>query len=221
MSMDRSMAGVMVAALLIAAGVSGTWARAAIGGDEPFILGGSAGENRAEPAASDSMRADPFAEGSRMVTAYGSTTLLDDDHGNFFTGHLGVHYYFEDDLSIGLEGVGGYVEPNWTSLERPEPDEDGIVGGLDLMLRQHFVTRRDWSLYLDGGVGAQQASTDFPSDTRFNFRVQLGIGATWRVFDDAMLMGGVRYHHQSNASISDNNDGGDWAQPYIGVMVPF
>ena len=162
-----------------------------------------------------------FAKGDWVVTAYGSTSLFDDDHGDFYTAHLGAHYHFKDDLSIGLEAVGGYVEPNWTSADRPEPDEDGVVGGLDLLLRWHFVNKPDWSLYLDGGVGAQQASTDFPSDNRFNFRDQLGIGATWRVFDNARLMGGVRYHHHSNAGISDDNDGGDWAQPYLGVMVPF
>jgi len=162
-----------------------------------------------------------FAKGDWVVTAYGSTTLFDDDHGDFYTAHLGAHYHFKDDLSIGLEGVGGYVEPNWTNGVRTEPDEDGIVGGLDLMLRWHFVNEADWSVYLDGGVGLQQASTNFPSDSHFNFRDQLGIGATWRLFDNARLMGGVRYHHQSNAGTSENNDGGDWAQPYVGVMVPF
>jgi hypothetical protein len=184
--------------------------------DRPFAS--AADESNTAEAASN---LDPFAEGNWVVTAYGSTVLFDEDHGDFYTGHLGAHYYFDDNLSIGLEGVGGYVDPNWTRGGRREVADPGAVGALDLMLRWHFVREPGWSIYMDGGVGAQYASTDFPSDSQFNFRDQLGFGGTLRLNENMHLMGGVRYHHHSNAGTSEQNDGGDWAQPYLGVMVPF
>jgi long-subunit fatty acid transport protein len=95
------------------------------------------------------------------------------------------------------------------------------VGGIDLTLRWHFLRDGDWSLYLDGGGGFQQADTDFPSDSHYNFRTFLGAGGTYRVGESWHLMGGIRYLHVSNAATTDNNDGGDWGLPYLGVMFTF
>jgi hypothetical protein len=189
--------------------------------DEPKQINLTIAANDQGPDHKKAMQGEPFAEGSRVITAYASRTFFDDDHGRATAGHLGAHYYFDDQLSIGLDAVGGYVEPNWTDDGRPSPDEDGFVVALDLVMRWHFINEPDWSIYVDGGVGVQQANTDFPSDSHFNFRDQLGFGGTFRLSESVHLMGGVRYHHHSNASTSENNDGGDWALPYIGVMVPF
>jgi opacity protein-like surface antigen len=176
-----------------------------------------------KPFAPSANAAEPgrFQQGDWVLTAFGSTTVFDEKHGRISTGHLGAHYYFKDQLSLGLDAFAGYVQPELDISGGGEPDDNGIVGGVDLMLRWHFLTRRELSLYLDGGVGFQQADTNFPADSHHNFRNQFGLGATYRLGDNWHLMGGVRYLHVSNASTSDGNNGGDWAQPYLGVMLDF
>lgn len=157
----------------------------------------------------------PFAKGRWTVHTYGSALVADPDKGEMYTAHVGVGYFFEDAWSVNLEAFGGGVH-----TER-DADEHGGVGGLDLMARWHFLRRADWSLYADAGAGVQQATTDFPSDNRFNFRLMTGIGATRRIAGNAHLMGGVRYQHISNASMTEGNDGYDGAQLYAGLMFPF
>jgi len=159
---------------------------------------------------------EPFAQGTWTFQTYGSATMLDKDHGNIYTAHVGGGYHIVDDFSISLEAVGGWVDSR--------TDDDGYAGGLDLLLRWHFAKADNnaWSLYVDGGAGFQEATTDFPSDSSHNFRPQLGFGGTYRLGDgDVRLMGGARWLHISNAGTTDGNDGGDWAQLYLGVMVPF
>lgn len=157
----------------------------------------------------------PFAKGSRTFQLYGSTVLLDSDHGYISTAHAGLGYHLADDFSFNIEGLGGWVDS--------KVDDDGGVAGLDLLLRHHFAhdRERDWTLYVDGGAGFQQASTNFPSDSHHNFRTMVGLGGTLRLTDALRLMGGARYLHISNAGTSDRNDGGDWAQLYLGAMWTF
>lgn len=155
----------------------------------------------------------PFTDGKWTFETYASTTFLDDDHGDLSTLHAGVGYYLTDRVSLNALAFAGWAESN--------VDDAGIVGGLDLLARWHFLMREKWSLYLDGGVGFQQADTDFPSDTHHNFRPQAGVGIAWHVNPRVRLIGGARYLHVSNASTSPGNDGGDWAQPYVGVMASF
>ena len=158
---------------------------------------------------------EPFAAGSWTFQAYGSGTVGDNDHGNIYTAHVGGGYYLYDDFSVNLELLGGWVDSR--------TDDDGYVGGLDLLLRWHFLKGENdaWTIYSDGGAGIQMASTDFPSDSPHNFRPQFGLGGTLRLNDEVRLMGGARYLHISNAGTTNGNDGGDWAQLYLGVMVPF
>ena len=160
-------------------------------------------------------RLAPFAEGTWTVQAYGSALVGDSDKGGMYAGHIGGGYFFKDAWSVNLEALGGAVR------SETDADENGGVGGLDLMVRWHFLRRSGWSLYADAGAGVQQATTDFPSDNRFNFRLQTGIGVTRRIAGNAHLMGGARYQHISNAGITDGNDGYDGAQLYAGLMFPF
>ena len=168
----------------------------------------------AAPHDHSSASGDPlFAEGDWSGYAYGSTVFLDDDHGSISTAHVGGGYHFDDAVSINLELLGGAVDST--------TDDDGGVGGVDALFRWHFLREDDWSLYTDGGAGVQQATTDFPSDSHHNFRLLAGVGATWRLAPRWHLMGGARYLHVSNASTSEGNDGGDWAQVYAGLMLEF
>ncbi len=157
--------------------------------------------------------ATDFAEGTFSFQFYGSTVVGDSEHGYIHTAHVGAGWYFVDDLSINLEAIGGWVDS--------KTDDDGGVGGLDLLFRWHFLKDEDWSLYVDGGAGFQQATTNFPSDSHHNFRPQVGMGFTYDLTDRARLMGGARWLHISNASTTEGNDGLDAAQLYLGLMMPF
>lgn len=160
--------------------------------------------------------ADDFAEGTWTLQTYGSGTYGDRSHGNIYTAHLGVGYYFVDDWSINFEAVGGRVVPGVISQ-----DDNGIAAGLDMLFRWQFLTGDRWSLYADFGAGIQQADTNFPSDSHFNFRPQGGVGATWKLAEHVRLMGGARWLHISNAYITPGNNGLDAAQFYGGLMVSF
>jgi len=158
----------------------------------------------------------PFDAEAWTVQSYLSGIVGDEDHGTMFAAHLGLGYFFADSVSINLDFFGGVVENGDVS-----GDDDGIVGGFDLLFRWHAIRRERWSFYLEGGCGFQLADTDFPSDSHHNFRPQLGIGLTCRLTARTHLMAGVRYLHVSNAHTSNNNDGLDGAMLYAGAMWGF
>ncbi|MFP4143712.1 MAG: acyloxyacyl hydrolase [Phycisphaeraceae bacterium] len=155
---------------------------------------------------------NPFARGERTAQVYFTGTPMEDEQTQYDL-QAGAGYFFEDDWSINLTGLVGWVDP--------ERDDDSAVVGLDLLFRYHFFRCGRISLYADGGAGFQYAGTDFPSDSHHNFRPQVGVGATLRLNDDAWLMGGARYLHISNANTSEVNDGFDAAMPYVGLMWSF
>lgn len=160
--------------------------------------------------------AEPFTEGSWTFQSYLATTV-GDDKGDQHDLHAGAGYFFRDGLSFNVEAFGGLVDPR--------DDDEGYVAGFDLLLRWHFLRDEQdarWSVYLATGAGFQEASTNFPSDSHHNFRLNvLDLGGTFRVTDTVNLMGGARYLHVSNAGTSDDNDGLDAAMLYAGVMIPF
>ena len=90
-----------------------------------------------------------------------------------------------------------------------------------MMFRWHFYRIERFSIYLEGGAGFQQATTEFPSDSHFTFRPQAGMGATLRIDEKIFLMGGARWLHISNAGTSDINEPWDGAMVYLGLMFSF
>ena len=153
------------------------------------------------------------AKGAWNTYAFGAVAFGDGDKGELYTAHLGISYYFADKWAIALEPFGGLVDS--------AVDDNGELVGLDLLFRWHFLTGERFSLHLEGGAGIQQADTDCPSDNHFNFRPQLGLGATVRLTEDFSLLTGVRYLHISNAGITNGNDGFDGAMVYLGAMLKF
>lgn len=130
-------------------------------------------------------------------------------------GSVGVNYYFQDGISLGLEG-GGY--------HLGQADGDGVAGNLGVMLRQHVIRRDRWSLYVDVGEGLFEADQDVPHDgTHFSFLFHTGPGVTWQLTEHIYLMAGVRYYHLSNAQTQggDRNPASNGIEGYVGVMLPF
>lgn len=157
--------------------------------------------------------ATPFAKGSWTFQTYGAASFEDESKGRIDSWHVGFGYYLEDDLSINLEAMGAVVDATF--------DDDGVASGLDLVFRWHIWHRQDLTIYLDTAAGIQQATTEFPSDSHFNFRLIGGIGTMLRLDDSLFLLGGIRYLHISNAGITEKNNGLDAGMAYLGLMIPF
>jgi len=224
-------AGPLAAALLLSIAASAA-AEPAVTGPADWVADGTLLQRSlaqaSPPGAVADRRATPMLEpravrrgfleaGSWTFQAYGAAAIGDPDKGEQYDAHLGVGYFFVDHLSINVELLGGFTDGDDASAFA----EDGGVGGFDLLFRWHFLERGPWTLYLDGGAGLQVATEDFPSDSRFNFRPQIGLGATYELRENLLLMGGARYLHISNAGTSDVNNGLDAALLDLGVMVPF
>lgn len=154
-----------------------------------------------------------FTEGSWTLHGFGSAVVGDDDKGNLYGGTIGVGYFFADGWSINGEFLGGFADS--------KTDDNGGVGAFDLMFRYHFLHGKGWSIYNDFGAGLQFATTSYPSDSHFVFRLELGVGATVRLVDNVNLMGGARYIHSSNAYITPINNGQDAAMVYLGLMLTY
>jgi len=161
---------------------------------------------------------DAWAAGTWSFQSYGSATLFN-DKGDIYLGHVGVGYHIWDDISINFEVIGGEV----TQRQNPRDDSSYTVG-FELLGRWHFLKGEGWSIYADGGAGIVWFENEWPAGgTHQNFTPQAGVGATLRLFDNVRAMGGVRWHHVSNARKSgeDNNPGFDGAMFYFGLIVPF
>ena len=179
----------------------------------------SAGPALTTAAAPAQTSADPFAAGRWVVNFYGSGTWAD-DAGDFYQGHVGVGFHIVNNLSINLELVAGETDSDQEEFGA----EDGWNAGFDLLLRWHFCRTGAWSIYVDGGAGMIWFDDAFPAGgTHQNFTPQLGLGITYQINENLMLMAGGRWHHVSNARKSgvDRNPGFDGGMLYLGVMLPF
>jgi hypothetical protein len=154
-----------------------------------------------------------FAKGSwglELTGAYITPIRFSDD--KFYNVNLAGSYYLVDNLAIGAEIQGYYVD---------QPDEDAIAGGVGVLGRWHFFARDAFSLFIDGGGGVIYADPEVPEfGTHFNFTGKGGLGATIRLRDDLNLIGGARYFHLSNGNIHgrDQNPSFDGVQFWMGLM---
>ncbi len=139
---------------------------------------------------------------------------IGDSKGPIITSHAGVGYEFDQDVTINLEGVLGVAHNDNDS-------KTTAVFGFDLLLRRDFHTGDGWSAYVDGGAGFQLTTSDYPSDSFWNFRLMIGPGAKVQLSEQVTLIGGARYIHISNADTSHVNEGLDAVQLYLGAIIPF
>ncbi len=169
------------------------------------------------PAASAQAEAppDPFAKGSRYWSVTAGTSRKP-SLAWFALTQIKVSYYLVDDLAIEYGGQSGYVESERTS--------GGAFGGPQLGMLWHFAKKNRWSMYIEalaGGVYQQHSIT--PASLRFNFDLQGGGGATYRLGNTTMVAGGMRAHHLSNARVRgrNRNMGYDASMLYLELMRSF
>ena len=135
------------------------------------------------------------------------------DH--FYGANVAGHYYFGDEVSLGLELQGYYVD---------QEEHDTVLGGGSLVLRWHFLAAEHYTLFFDGGLGGSYSGFDVPEDgTHFNYTARGGGGVTYKLRDDLHLLGGVRFWHLSNGNLHgrDENPSQDGVQYYAGVLFTF
>jgi len=196
------------------------WSRAAAA----LTLGSSimwAAPASAQPSAlGPQSDAGPRDAGRWIANAYGSSTFgfSNGESGDLYLGHLGMGYYFWDNISINLEFVAGGVDPDFA-------DTSSAVG-FDLIGRWHFFESDDqnFSVFLEGGAGMLWTDDPFPAaGTHQNFTPQAGLGLTWDVGQRVRLLSGVRWHHISNADKTgeDRNPGYDGVMVYAGFNLTF
>ena len=136
-----------------------------------------------------------------------------DDH--FYGFYAGAHYYFGDEVSIGV-GVDGYF------VDQVRDDTELV--GANLLFRWHFLADQRYSLFFDAGAGVSYAGMDVPeTGTHFNYTPRIGGGGTLKLGDDLHLLAGVRFFHLSNGNLNgrDENPSQDGAQYYVGVLFTF
>ena len=155
---------------------------------------------------------DSFRAGTWAVELDGSYIYpLRFSEDEFYQGALTASYYFADDVSVGAEVSGYFVD---------QPSDDAVALGGGVLLRWHFVQAERFTLFVDGGFGVSIADTQVPEGgTHFNYTPKGGGGATVRLRHEVHLIGGVRFFHQSNANIHERvrNPSFDGAQYYVGV----
>jgi len=177
-----------------------------------------------DTAQPDAIRQDQdlFGENTWSLQTYGSAALSL-TQGELYAGHVGVGWYFVEDLSINIEAVGG-------AFNGRKGSDDGDLYELDLIFRHHFYKTQCFSIFAEVGGGLFWGSDHFPAGgTHANFTPQAGVGFTYnlsRTFKlsrPALLMVGGRWFHLSNAARrgGENNPGVDTGMVYAGVMFPF
>jgi hypothetical protein len=172
---------------------------------------------RADAPASSTSEPGLFSKGIWALELSGgyAAEFYPYDHEKITTGLLGVHYYFVENISVGLQ-LPGY------GFQQIGPDAHAF--GLNLAFRDHFLHAGPSTLFVDLAGGISQADhTVPPTGTYFNFTLQGGLGATYRIAEHVDLMLGVHLFHLSNAAIRGINRNPDLnaAQGYAGVLFTF
>mgnify|MGYP002395564639 CR=1 FL=1 len=110
----------------------------------------------------------------------------------------------------------------WSFYEQGGDSAFGLSASLGF--RWHFVTKESWSLFADLGIGMLGTTDTVPPDgTSFNFMPRVGVGFTRQLDENVRLIGGLRWHHISNARTrgDDRNPSRDAALIYLGLVIPF
>lgn len=168
-----------------------------------------------EPALADSdipTEAEPFGRARQQhLTITGFSTTFSVEATDVALG-LEWSRFLADDFQWIVEG---------RVLHSNQPGDNVLAGNFRMLFRYHAINRDTWTAFADIGVGLLIATDDVPADgTDFNFTPTVGVGATWQLPGSAArLVGGIRWHHISNARIDDNllNPSRDDIAVFLGV----
>ena len=160
--------------------------------------------------------AKPYGTAGTEWILFGTGAAHDFDDNTDFNLTLGYSRFLVDDVEWMLELAGWY---------HAQEGEDALSLNPAMEFRWHFFNRAKTSAFLNVGIGVLSATDNVPFDgTGFNFTPRAGIGMTHQISDDGTrLVGGLRWHHISNARIhgDDSNPSRDAPHVYLQVAIPF
>jgi len=167
---------------------------------------------------------NPFREGSVVAVAYGSRANDSDNKVRMYAPHIGIGYYFQDNLSVNLEIFGIYGDRLLPRLARRRPVDEApfYATATQGLMRYHFLNSGSWSLFADAGVGVAYLSKSVPTNgTNANFIVTAGLGMTEEICENLQLLMGCRWFHLSNAGLLRVNPGFDSTMLYAGFLYHY
>lgn len=178
-------------------------------------------------AAPESVRPDfgaltPKGGERQWYVTVGAGVATDGDPGTHYDGFVAFSTFIGKDLEVQIEGNGWYFD-----------QDQGSTGGVGFAfdLRWHFLhgaygggDGHDWTVYADAGIGLIFSGDDVPPDgSSVNLAPRAGMGFTARLGESSTrLVGGIRWHHMSNARFNGDSNNPDFNAPmfYLGVQWP-
>ncbi len=154
-------------------------------------------------------------KGTWTFETYGSFATQPRVREQLYSGTFGIGYTFMPNNSLTAEITG---------MRGLQAGPDVVAGGFDLLLRNHFINQRTWSMFIDFGAGAMEADRRIPDGgTDYNYWFKTGLGGTIRLWDKTSLLTGVRYLHISNAHLEgpSRNPTLNATEGYLGLLVEF
>lgn len=173
----------------------------------------------AQPADTDQnlpRPAQPYGSAGTEWILFGTGLAHDFSDNTDVNLTLGYSRFLADDVEWMLELAGWY---------HAQEGDDALSLNPAMEFRWHFYNNTRTSAFLNVGIGVLGATDNVPFDgSGFNFTPRAGIGLTHRIgADGTRLVGGVRWHHISNARINgeDRNPSRDAPHVYIQIAIPF
>lgn len=115
---------------------------------------------------------------------------------------------------------------DWSLWGYTQDGPDTFGASWSFLFRLHFPFDEDnrTTVFVDGGVGIMGSLEEVPDHgTNVNFLPTIGVGLSHQLGDGpARIVGGVRWHHISNARIDgeENNPSRDGAMFYLAYTFP-
>ena len=160
--------------------------------------------------------AKPYGTAGTEWILFGTGVAHDFDDNTDFNLTLGYSRFLATDVEWMLELAGWF---------HSQEGEDALSLNPAMEFRWHFFNRARTSAFLNVGIGVLGATDNVPFDgSGFNFTPRAGIGMTHQIFNDGTrLVGGLRWHHISNARINgeDRNPSREAPYLYLQLANPF
>lgn len=130
-----------------------------------------------------------------------------------FNGFAQISTFIAPKFELGFE-LGGWY------FDQPGKNAEGVSGSLAMKYHFWHSEKRDITAFGELGIGVLVASRQVPAGgTNVDFMPRAGAGLTWEVAQGVRLVGGMRWHHISNARIKGDsrNPSRDGLMGYVGV----
>ncbi|MBL0869638.1 MAG: acyloxyacyl hydrolase [Phycisphaerales bacterium] len=154
-----------------------------------------------------------YLEPGPMYLTLGGGVAHNFNSATDFNGFAQISTFVAPKFELGFE-LGGWY------FDQPGKNAEGVSGSLAMKYHFWHSEKRDVTAFGELGIGVLVASRQVPAGgTNVDFMPRAGAGLTWEVAEGVRLVGGVRWHHISNARIKGDsrNPSRDGLMGYVGV----